>query len=130
MKHNVRIWLGIGDLLVLFFLTVVGFASHQELATAGWRLLTTFLPLCLAWALSASALGLFRPEVYLSPAQLWKSLWGILLATPLAAVLRGLWLNRPILPLFVLVLTAFGMLGIFLWRFVFWFLIARRLRDG
>ncbi len=130
MKQNNLIWLVIGDLIALFLLTVVGFASHQELQSAGWRLLTTFLPLCAAWLLSAPVLGLYRQEVYSSPNQLWKPIWGMFLAGPLAALLRGLWLSRPVQPVFALVLTAFGMLCIFLWRFIFWVLIARRIRDG
>lgn len=130
MKRELQIWLGIGDFVTLFLLTVVGFASHQELNTAGWRLLTTFLPLCAAWLLSAPVLGLYRYDVYSSPHQLWKSIWAMVLAGPLAALLRGLWLNRPILPIFVLVLTGFGMLGILFWRFLFWLFIARRVANG
>lgn len=130
MKRDALIWLAIGDLIALLLLTVVGFASHQELQSAGWRLLTTFLPLCAAWLMSAPILGLYRQEVYSSPNQLWKPIWGMLLAGPLAALLRGLWLSRPVQPVFALVLTAFGMLSIFLWRFIFWVLIARRIGDG
>lgn len=130
MKRNLLIWLILGDLITLFLLTVVGFASHQELDTAGWRLLTTFLPLCAAWALSAPQIGLYHPAVITSPSQIWKSIWGMLLAGPLAALLRGVWLNRPILPVFALVLTASGMLGMLLWRLLFWWFIASRIRDG
>lgn len=130
MKNNLLIWLILGDLVAIFLLTVVGFASHQELGTAGWRLLTTFLPLCVGWMVSAPLLGLYRPDVYTRPAQIWKSLWGMLLAGPLAALLRGIWLNRPILPVFAIVLTASGMLGMLLWRLLFCLLIARRIGDG
>ncbi|MCS7246782.1 MAG: DUF3054 domain-containing protein [Anaerolineales bacterium] len=131
MKQRSLTWLVAGDIITLFLLTVAGFASHQELSTAGWRLLTTFLPLCAAWAVSALVSGLYRAEVYSSPSQLWRALWGMLLAGPLAAFLRGIWLNQPIIPVFVLVLTGFGMFGMVLWRFLFWFLIMRRaLRHG
>lgn len=130
MKRDILIFLVIGDLITFFLLTVVGFASHQELTTAGWRMLTTFLPLCTAWALSAPMLGLYHRDVYSSLAHLWKPMWGMLLAGPLAALLRGIWLNRPILPVFALILTAFGMLAILLWRFVFYLLIQRRIGNG
>lgn len=130
MKQDMRIWLGIGDFITLFLLTVVGFSSHQTLTTAGWRFLTTFLSLCVAWLLSAPLLGLYRQDVYTSPNQLWKASWAMLLAVPLAALLRGLWLNRPILPVFVLVLTGSGMVSILLWRFLFWFVIARHKKNG
>jgi len=130
MKNKLSFWLILGDLITLFLITVVGFASHQELGAAGWRLLTTFLPLSVGWALSAPLLGLYRPDVYTRSAQIWKSLWGMLLAGPFAALLRGLWLNRPILPIFALVLTASGMLGMLLWRLFFWLLIAHRIGDG
>lgn len=130
MKQDVRIWLGIGDFITLFLLTIVGFSSHQTLTTAGWRFLATLLPLWVAWLLSAPLLGLYRQEVYASAHQLWKASWAMLLAVPLAALLRGLWLNRPILPVFALVLTGSGMLGMLLWRFLFWFLIARKKNHG
>lgn len=130
MRNKLLIWLILGDLFTFILLTVVGFASHQELGTAGWRLLTTFLPLCVGWAVSAPLLGLYRPDVYSRSAQIWKSLWGMLLAGPFAALLRGVWLNRPILPIFAIVLTASGMLGMLLWRLLFWLLIARRIEDG
>lgn len=130
MRRKFQIWLVLGDFLTLLLLTIAGFASHQELTTAGWRLLTTFLPLCIAWAMTAPALGLYRAETVFSPKQLWKPLWGMFLAAPLAALLRGLWLNRPISPVFAIVLTSFGMLGILLWRLTFWLLLARRIRDG
>lgn len=130
MKNNFLVWLILGDLFAIFLLTVVGFASHQELGTAGWRLLTTFLPLCVGWAVSAPLLGLYHPDVYIRPGQIWRPLWGMLLAGPFAALLRGVWLNRPVLPVFAIVLTASGMLGMFLWRLLFWLLIARRIGDG
>ncbi len=130
MKRNVLAWLIVGDLITLFILTVVGFASHQELSTAGWRLMTTFLPLCVAWAFSAVPLGLYEPNIFNSSRQLWRALWAMALAGPLAALLRGIWLNRPILPLFALVLTAFGMLAVLIWRLIFWRLITRQSQDG
>jgi hypothetical protein len=130
MRNRLLCWLILGDLVTLFLITVVGFASHQELGSAGWRLLTTFVPLCVGWALSAPGLGLYRHDVYARPAHIWKSLWGMLLAGPIAALLRGIWLNRPIIPVFGIVLTGSAMLGMFLWRLLFWLLIARRIRDG
>ncbi len=130
MRRNLLTWLVFGDLMTFLIVTVVGFASHQELGVAGWRLLTTFIPLCVAWALSAPMLGLYSSEVYHSLSQLWKPPYGMILAGPLAVLLRGIWLNRPIVPIFAVVLTAVGMLGIFLWRFLFWWLIVRRFQDG
>jgi hypothetical protein len=51
----------VGDVLIAAILTLVGFASHNELGTAG-GLLTTFLPLLVAWLLVAPFAGLYQPK--------------------------------------------------------------------
>lgn len=53
------------------------------------------------------------------------------LASPMAAWLRGLLLNSPILPIFVVILGGVSSMAILLWRGVYW-LVATRLKraDG
>jgi len=120
-------WLILGDTLTLFVVTLVGFAMHGELATAGFRLLTTFLPLLFSWWLVAPFLKVFQLETALDFRQLWKPGWAMIVATPLAALLRGFWLNRPVLPLFAFVLAGSSALAILVWRMIF-LLIARSRR--
>jgi len=59
--------------------------------------------------------------------QLWRPFWAMVLAAPLASWLRAVWLNAPILWLFVLVLGGFSALGILAWRALYSLFIVRRL---
>lgn len=99
--------------------TLIGFATHGELEEAGWRILTTYLPLLASWFLMALASDILNLELALNPRQLWRPALSMVLAVPLAVLLRGLWLNRPILPIFAVVLAGFCMLGILIWRVIF-----------
>lgn len=106
----------LGDLFVIMVLTVVGFASHDELGTAGWRLLTTFIPISVAWFFSGYFLGVFEIDNTRLLSQLWRPAVAMFFAGPIAVILRGIWLDRPILPIFAVVLTASASLCIVVWR--------------
>ena len=114
-----------GDVLTLATVTLFGFANHGTLDTAGSRMLTTFLPLIVAWLLVAPHLRVFDAELAVDAPQLWRPFWAMILAAPLAAWLRGAWLDAPILPVFVLVLGGIAALATLVWRGVFWLLVSR-----
>lgn len=122
------LWLIAGDLLAAFIVTAVGFLDHYG-NLQGWRWLSTFIPLAVAWALIAPWLGVYRPEVACRARQVWRPVLGAILAAPLAATLRGFWLNGAILPVFVLVLGLTNGLGIGVWRLVWSLLICRFNRN-
>lgn len=115
----------IGDTITLGLVTLYGFASHDELETAGLRLLTTFLPLVFAWILISPHLGLFDSQRLEEPRQLWRSLWAMVLAAPLAAWMRGAWLKTPIQPIFVVIIGGISALAILAWRSLFWLMFYR-----
>ena len=119
-------WLFIGDILVLGLVTLFGFASHDELGTAGTRMMTTFVPLALAWVLVSPWLGVFRAEITDNPRQLWRPFLAMVLAGPMAAWIRGAWLQRPIVPLFVVILGGVSALSLLAWRTIYWLIISRR----
>jgi hypothetical protein len=119
----------IGDLITLALITGFGFATHGTLGSAGFRILTTFTPLLIAWVAVAPFLGAYDPERALDARQLWRPFWAMVIAAPLAAWLRGVWLNAPILWIFVLVLGGFSSLGILAWRAVYALVMARRLAN-
>jgi hypothetical protein len=106
----------VGDTLTLALVTVAGFASHQTLDTAGARMLTTFLPSLAAWLLVAPHLSVFDERRIRSARSLWRPFWAMILAAPLAAWLRGVWLGTPIQPVFVAVLGGLSGLAILAWR--------------
>jgi hypothetical protein len=116
----------IGDILTLGVITVIGFANHGELGTAGTRMLTTFVPLVVAWLLVAPYLGVFDPQNARDFRQLWRPFWAMVLCSPLAAWMRGVWLGSAILPIFVVVLGGLSALALLAWRFGFWLFSYRK----
>ncbi|MGW8249125.1 MAG: DUF3054 domain-containing protein [Anaerolineales bacterium] len=118
-------WLIIGDSATLAAVTVFGFASHGTLGPAGMRLLTTYIPLLVAWFLVAPHLGVYDPARAADPRQLWRPFWSMVLAAPFAAWMRGAWLGTAILPIFVVVLGGISALAILGWRFLYWIIFIR-----
>jgi hypothetical protein len=120
-----------GDAFALALMTAVGFATHGELASAGLRMLTTFIPLCIAWALIAPWLEVYRLEIAGQPRQIWRPVLAAFLAAPLAAWLRSLLLQGTlIIPVFVLVLGATSAFAILLWRVVWLFWLRMQVKHG
>jgi len=123
---NRRILLITGDVLAIAVVTAVGFATHSELGTAPLnRILATLLPLAFGWFLIAPWLGLFDPAVTADPRLLWRPPLAMLFVAPLAAFLRGAFLNSVILPLFVAVLGYSAAVAMLIWRGL-WFLLTRK----
>ncbi len=123
---NKRPLLILGDLLAIAVVTFLGFATHNE-ANVGFlpRMAATFFPLAAAWFLAAPWLGLFDGRITDNPRQLWRPVLAMVLAGPLAAVLRAFWLGGVIIPVFVVVLSGTSGLGMLAWRGL-WLLLTRR----
>ena len=120
-----------GDIITLAIVTIIGFASHGTADTAGTRMLTTFIPLVAAWLLIAPHLKVYDREIAKEGRQLWRPLWAMVLAAPMAAWLRGLILNSPILPIFVFILGGVSAVAILIWRGFYWLITTKLNRiDG
>jgi hypothetical protein len=119
-----------GDVITLILVTVIGFASHGTLETAGSRILATFVPLLAAWAAVAPPIGAYDRSRLADLRQVWRPAWAMVLAGPLMAVLRGLWLNAPVIPTFAVVMSAVGAAGILAWRLLYGWLQARWTRRA
>jgi hypothetical protein len=118
----------LGDLLAILIITLIGFASHGELGVSfPARIAATYFPLSVAWFLLAPQFGLFRQEIISNPREIWKPTLAVFFAVPLATVLRGLILNAPIPPIFVIVLSAALAFGLTLWRGIY-MLLNRKIR--
>jgi hypothetical protein len=127
MKSS-RILLIAGDVLAIGILTLIGFATHDEVNTSFLpRMAAMFIPLLIGWFLLAPALGLFELESIREPRQIWRPVLAGFFAAQLAVVLRGYWLGGVVLPLFGLILGGSAALGMLLWRGV-WLLISRKSR--
>ncbi len=123
-------FLVLGDVLALALVTLIGFASHGELNTAGRRMLTTFFPLLAGWLLAGPALGAYDLRRVGQLAQLWRPAWAMFLGGALAAGLRGWWLNAPIIPIFLFVLSSVGAAGMLIWRGLALWLFSRAARPA
>ncbi len=114
-----------GDIVVAALITIWGFSSHDRLTSAGFRMLTTFLPVLIAWMMVAPLLGVYDPQRAADPQQLWRPFWAMVLAGPMAALIRAFWLDQAIAPIFVIVLGGFSALGLLAWRIMYWLIFAR-----
>ena len=123
MKHTALI---LGDVITLTLVTLIGFASYAEFAISFVpRMAASLVPLCIGWFLLAPSLGLFRDSITLAAAELWRPAFVMLFAVPLAALLRGILLNAPVIPSFAIVLSATTATGLIIWRLL-WLLLSRR----
>jgi 4-hydroxybenzoate polyprenyltransferase len=116
-----------GDVIGFTIVTLVGFASHGTLTTAGSRIWPIFIPLTASWLLLAAALNLYDLKTVEDPRQLWRPVVGTVFAVPMAAWMRGLWLGSSILPVFITILIGVSALILFIWRsLILAFLLIRR----
>jgi hypothetical protein len=122
-------WLIIGDVLAVLIATTLGFITHYGegplKAELGARWLASFFPILAAWFLVAPWLGVYDRELSPRSGQVWRVLLAAVFSAPLAATLRGIWLNSVIAPVFVLVMMATNGLGFVVWRWL-WTRFARR----
>jgi hypothetical protein len=115
----------LGDLIALGLITLFGFSSHGELGFSYLpRMAASFFPISIAWFLISPWFGLFRKEIICNARQLWRPMPVILIAGPLAALMRGSILGSPVIPIFVIVLTLTSGLGLIAWRTLY-FLFTR-----
>ncbi len=118
-----------GDVLAILLISAIGFATHRESVLTP-RLLTTFLPVCAAWALQAPWLGLYRPAIFSNWRSFWRAALAMVLAAPMAALLRGLALNQSIVTVFVIALGLSAAAGMALWRLAFAIIFRRAGTNG
>ncbi len=121
----------IGDLVVLALLTLLGFATHQQVG-AWYRMAVVFTSVGFAWLWTAPWLGLFREDLTRRPGQIWwRTAWAWTLAGPLGLVLRAIWLDAPLIPLFAMIFVGLNGLGFVLWRTAYaWWAGPRTMASG
>lgn len=123
-KNDYSNTLIIGDFLTFLVVTLIGFANHNSQFDI-LRVLANWLPLCLAWGMAAPVLGLWNAKQIPLQKSWWRFIWAAILSVPLAVVIRGFILHTPTIGIFVLVMVAFSILGLLIWRLI-WQLFLRR----
>jgi hypothetical protein len=124
--NQLHLVLAAGDVLVLALVTVYGFASHDQLGTAGARMLTTFVPLMISWFLVSPHLQAFDLQRAAQARDLWRPFWAMILAAPLAVFIRAVMLNTAINPIFVVIIGGVAALALLAWRVIFLFVAIRK----
>jgi hypothetical protein len=113
-----------GDVGVYILTTVSGFLSHGTLSIAAWdRMLATFLPFLAAWLALAPWLGLYRRDRFSNISGLGRAALAVFFSAPMGGMLRGLWLDSPVVPLFVLIVAGVALVLMLLWRGLVYFLL-------
>lgn len=120
----------LGDVMALAIITFIGFATHRETNLSFLpRMLTTFLPLGISWFLVSPWLELFDLPMTSNPKMLWRAPLAMLLAAPMATLLRALILETAILPLFTIILGGSAALGMLIWRGLLLFWVKKSNRE-
>lgn len=116
-------FLVIGDVIVLLLVVLVGFASHNRLASGMIRILATFIPVLASWVLVGVHVGVFEARHTADFHQLWRPFWAMGLAGPLAAWMRAIILGEPdVSSIFVVILGGISALSLLAWRTLYWYL--------
>ncbi len=108
-------WVILGDIVVLTVITVLGFATHHTL-DAYWRMFVTVLVTLIAWGVVAPWFDAYSTTTLTRLSSIWKILLATVVATPLAAFLRGWFLGIDVSSTFILTGIAFNGLAMMIWR--------------
>ncbi len=118
------------DATALFLVSLVGFSSHGLIGRVSVeRFLATFLPFTAAYSLFALGLGVWRARPIGRGVDLWRPALAALLAAPLGALGRGLWLGAAPVPIFIGVMGAVSLAFVLTWR-IGWRILGRRGPPG
>jgi len=120
----------LGDIIVLLLVTWTGFATHNvSLLNSRW--LTTFIPLLAGWFLAATATELYQSYQSRSLVKVvWKAAAAAALAAPFGLWIRSLFLNSPVQPVFVLVMTGICVAALVGWHLIYHLWLLRKAKHG
>ena len=122
--RGMQLSLFIGDLIVIFFVVLSGFASHGS-SFPFLRVTATYFAFLFAWFAVAPWFGAYELQIASRPQSLFRFVWAAVVSAPLGAVLRGMTLGEPVQVTFVLVMAIVLSFGIGIWR-ILWILFHNR----
>jgi hypothetical protein len=120
MKRS-TLFLLVGDAVAVLVLTLIGFASHDEMDVSYIpRMGATFFPVVIAWLGIAPWLGLFDEDFAYKPRPYWRVTFAALYASTMAAFLRSLILGSDeIVVGFLFGLGGAAVVGMNFWRWLY-----------
>jgi hypothetical protein len=116
MPSRTKRLLAAADLALLAAITWIGLQFHETASLGPSRFAATWIPFSAAWLVLAAHLGAYNSEHVTLPGQLWRPLWAMVLAAPMAGFLRALWLESTVVPIFVILMGGLSALVLTLWR--------------
>lgn len=119
----------IGDIICIALVALIGFLIHYG-DTQGWRWLSSFIPVVIAWFVTAPWVGAYQADTIRRPLLAWRAGLAAFLSAPLAAWLRGIWLNSAVLPVFINVLILTNVFGFIVWRVLLAFVLRWTSKNG
>jgi len=114
-----------GDIIAIFLTVAIGFRNHETLNIFFQRFAFTFIPWTFSWLLIAPKFQLFDDPAQKLTAQIKKIIFAMVIASPLAAILRAAWLGSTALPFFALIMGASSALRLIIWRIIYSKLLSR-----
>ena len=111
----------VGDVVAVIVLTLIGFASHNELSASYIsRMGATFFPVVIAWLGIAPWLGLLDEDFASKSRPFWRVTFAALYASTMAAFLRSLILGAQGIPVgFLFGLGGASLVGMNVWRWLY-----------
>lgn len=126
-KKNILI---LGDIITFAIVTLIGFVSHGESESSYLpRFFAALIPLLISWFGFIHWVGLLDEEIVIEPKNLYCILLAMIFVIPLAAFGRGLILNSPIQPMFVIAFFATNTIGMLIWRGIYIFIAKRTIHE-
>ncbi len=114
-----RFWLIAGDAFTLLIVTLIGFASHNELQWAFvGRMALSWLPFTLAWWLLAARMQLLDPQRPMSWSLTLDLTVAVFYAATVGMMVRAWVMGGVLLPVFALVMAAVAWPALWLWRWL------------
>lgn len=120
----------IGDAIILALMTFYGLASHEVIGGIPARFASTFLPWLLAWLIVGKFADLFNPRKEKMLRVAGRTFLGMLIASPMAGLFRGIFIGEDIVIIFVVVFGGLSAILITIWRVIFHLKMKGWILDG
>ena len=125
-----QIGLILGDTVVLALVTMYGITSHELEGSAAEVFSRTFLPWFSAWFIMGSFAGLFPTDSESLQINIFRPFFGMILASPFAALMRAFILGANIIPIFIVAFGGICAIAMAVWRAFYFGVVIKRLSNG